>query len=108
MYNKINKKEQGTSEILLLSKYSSNFEDSFLIFRAQKLIEEENSGLSKKDRELKTITYLSYKAIINNMRSIMGKIAMNYIDFWTILSRNDEIKNNNFKRMNKIGNKINR
>ena len=108
LYNKINKKEQGTSEILLLSKYSSNFEDSFLIFRAQKLIEEENSGLSKKDRELKTITYLSYKAIINNMRSIMGKIAMNYIDFWTILSRNDEIKNNNFKRMNKIGNKINR
>ena len=108
LFNKMNKKQEGTNELLLLSKYSSSFEDSFLIYRAQKLIEEENSGLSIDTTVQKTISKLCYKAILNNIRSIMGKISLNYIDFWTILSRNDEIKNANFKRMNNFGNKINR
>ena len=108
LYNKIKKKQQGMNEILLLSNFSSNLEDSFLIFRAQKYIEEENLGSSLDNINQKSISELCYKTLLNNIRTIMRKIAMNYIDFWTILSRNDEIKNHNYKKMINIGIKINR
>ena len=106
LYRKVNKKQQGTNEALLLNKYSTNFEDSFLIFRAQKLIEDENIGNSIDDINSKTISPIIFKAILNNIKNTMGKIAMNYIDFWTILSRGEETNNDNFRRMNKIGNRI--
>ena len=108
LYKKRKKKQQGTNEILLLNKYSTNFEDSFLIFRAQKLIEDENTGHSTEEVNSKVINPITYKAILNNIKIIMGKIAMNYIDFWTILSRGEETKNDNFIRMNKIWNRISR
>ena len=108
LYYKMNKKQLGTKEILLLSKHSSNFEDTFLIYRAQKLIEAENSGVSFNAITQKEIGKLNFKAIINNLRTIMGKIVMNYIDFWSILARSDELKSENFKKMNEIGNKINK
>ena len=106
LYKKVNKKQQGTNEVLLLNKYSTNFEDTFLIFRAQKLIEDENIGNSIDDINSKTISPIIFKAILNNIKNTMGKIAMNYIDFWTILSRGEETNHDNFKRMNKIGNRI--
>ena len=106
LYKKVNKKQQGTNEVLLLNKYSTNFEDSFLIFRAQKLIEDENIGNSFEDVNSKTISPIIFKAILNNIKNTMGTIAMNYIDFWTILSRGEETNHDNFRRMNKIGNKI--
>ena len=106
LYKKVNKKQQGTNEVLLLNKYSTNFEDTFLIFRAQKLIEDENIGNSIDDINSKTISPIIFKAILNNIKSTMGKISMNYIDFWTILSRGEETNHDNFKRMNKIGNRI--
>ena len=106
LYKKVNKKQQGTNEVLLLNKYPNNFEDTFLIFRAQKLIEDENIGNSVDDVNSKAISPIIFKAILNNIKNTMGKISMNYIDFWTILSRGEETNHDNFRRMNKIGNRI--
>ena len=42
LYKRLNKKRRGANEILLLNKYNTNFEDSFLIYKAQRVIEYEN------------------------------------------------------------------
>ena len=35
LYKRVNKKQKGTNEILLLNRYTTNLEDAFLIYRAQ-------------------------------------------------------------------------
>ena len=47
LYKRLNKKQKGTNEILLLNRYTTNLEDDFLIYRAQRYIEEENEGHSE-------------------------------------------------------------
>ena len=104
LYKRLNKKQKGTNEILLLNRYKTNLEDSFLIYRAQRFIEEENEGHSESDS--KTVNSYTYKAILNNIKVLIGKITTHYIDFWTILAISDESKSENFQKMSKIGTRI--
>ena len=104
LYKRLNKKQKGTNEILLLNKYTTNLEDSFLIYRAQRFIEEENEGHSDKNTE--TVNSYTYKAILNNIKVLIGKITTHYIDFWTILAISDESKSENFQKMSRIGTRI--
>ena len=104
LYKRLNKKQKGTNEILLLNRYTTNLEDSFLIYRAQRFIEEENEGHS--DSDSKIVNSSTYKAILNNIKSLIGKITTNYIDFWTILAISDESKSENFQKMSRIGTRI--
>ena len=106
LYKRLNKKQKGTNEILLLNRYNTNLEDSFLIYRAQRFIEEENEGHSAKDNNTKIVNSVTYKAILNNIKVLIGKITTNYIDFWTILAISDESKSENFLKMSKIGTRI--
>ena len=106
LYKRLNKKQKGTNEILLLNRYTTNLEDSFLIYRAQRFIEEENEGHSNSDINIKTVNSSTYKAILNNIKSLIGKITTNYIDFWTILAISDESKSENFQKMSRIGTRI--
>ena len=106
LYKRLNKKQKGTNEILLLNRYNTNLEDSFLIYRAQRFIEEENEGHSDKDSGSKIVNSVTYKAILNNIKVLIGKITNHYIDFWTILAISDESKSENFQKMSRIGTKI--
>ena len=106
LYKRLNKKQKGTNEILLLNRYTTNLEDSFLIYRAQRFIEEENEGHSDTENNIKTVNSVTYKAILNNIKSLIGKITTNYIDFWTILAISDESKSENFQKMSRIGTRI--
>ena len=106
LYKRLNKKQKGTNEILLLNRYTTNLEDSFLIYRAQRFIEEENEGHSDKDSGSKIVNSVTYKAILNNIKVLIGKITNHYIDFWTILAISDETKSENFQKMSRIGTKI--
>ena len=111
LYNKLNKKLKGTNEISLLNKYNTNLEESFLIYKAQRFIQEENEGIaSDSDEDIDPTENIaitvSYKLIINNIKSLISKITMNYIDFWTILAISDENKSENFQKMSKLGTKI--
>ena len=106
LYKRLNKKQKGTNEILLLNKYSTNLEDSFLIYRAQRFIEEENEGRSDSESNSKIVNSVTYKAILNNIKVLIGKITNYYIDFWTILAISDESKSENFQKMSRIGTKI--
>ena len=110
LYNKLNKKSQGTNEITLLNKYSTNLEDSFLVYKAQRYIQEENDGISNvntnSNQENSLVNSLTYKTTLNAIKSLIGKITMNYIDFWTILAISEESKSENFQKMSSIGTKI--
>ena len=106
LYKRLNKKQKGTNEILLLNRYTTNLEDAFLIYRAQRYIEEENEGHSDSETNTKTVNSITYKAILNNIKSLIAKITTNYIDFWTILAISDETKSENFLKMSRIGTKI--
>ena len=106
LYKRLNKKQKGTNEILLLNKYTTNLEDSFLIYRAQRFIEEENEGRSDSESSSKIVNSVTYKAILNNIKVLIGKITNYYIDFWTILAISDESKSENFQKMSRIGTKI--
>ena len=106
LYKRLNKKQKGTNEILLLNRYSTNLEDSFLIYRAQRFIEEENEGHSDTESNSKIVNSVTYKAILNNIKALIGKITNHYIDFWTILAISDESKSENFQKMSRIGTKI--
>ena len=107
LYDKINKREQGTNELLLLSKFPTNFEDSFLIFRGQKILESKNSFSASNLRQINANS-MSYKSLLNNMKMIMGKQTINYIDFWSILASSETLNKDNLRKINEIGNKINK
>ena len=106
LYKRMNKKQKGTNEILLLNKYTTNLEDSFLIYRAQRFIEEENEGRSDSESSSNLVNSVTYRAILNNIKNLIGKITNYYIDFWTILAISDETKSENFQKMSRIGTKI--
>ena len=114
LYNKLNKKLKGTNEITLLNKYNTNLEESFLVYKTQRYIQEENEGTSiasKSDTSMKesnssVVNSFTYKSTINNIKALIGKITINYVDFWTILATSDENKSENFQKMSMIGTKI--
>ena len=114
LYNKLNKKLQGTNEIALLNKYSNNLEDSFLVYKTQRYIQEENERLSNtnnknnssQEKNTNYVNSFTYKSALNNIKSLIRKITLNYIDFWTILAMSDENQSENFHKMSKIGIKI--
>ena len=106
LYKRLNKKQKGTNEILLLNRYTTNLEDDFLIYRAQRFIEEENEGHSDSQSNSKIVNSVTYKAILNNIKSLIARITTSYIDFWTILAISDETKSENFLKMSRIGTRI--
>ena len=115
LYKRVNKKSKGTTEITLLNKYNTNLEDNFLIYRAQRYIQEENDVFSNtinnsnklnSEKNANEVNSITYKFTINNIKSLIGKITLYYIDFWTNLEMNNESESENFQKMSKIGIKI--
>ena len=63
---------------MLLDKYNINFEDCFLIYKAQRHIEEETEGVNNDPNDkTQLVNSIKYKAILNNMKKSMSKITMN-------------------------------
>ena len=110
LFNRMNKKLKGVNEIALLDKFNTNLEDSFLAYKAQRFLKDEESGelnLNEHDeQDTNFINSLAYKSILNSIKSLIGKITINYIDFWTILAISDGNKVKNFLKMSKIGTRI--
>ena len=110
LFNRMNKKLKGVSEIALLDKFNTNLEDSFLAYKAQRYLKDEESGelnLNEHDeQDTNFINSIAYKSILNSIKSLIGKITINYIDFWTILAISDGNKVKNFLKMSKIGTRI--
>jgi hypothetical protein len=111
LYNKLNKKLKGINEITLLNNFNTNLEDSFLIYKAQRFIQEENEGIiainnTNTGQNESVANSVIYKGLLNNVKSLISKVTLNYIDFWTILALSDEKKGENFQKMSRLGEKI--
>ena len=111
LYNKLNKKLKGINEITLLNNFNTNLEDSFLIYKAQRFIQDENEGIiainnTNTGQNESVANSVIYKGLLNNVKSLIGKATLNYIDFWTILALSDENKGENFQKMSRLGAKI--
>ena len=110
LFNKMNKKLKGVNEITLLNKFNANLEDSFLAYKAQRYLKDEESGElnanEHDDQDSNFVDSITYKSILNSIKSLISQITLNYIDFWTILAISDRNKTQNFLKMSKIGTKI--
>ena len=109
IYKKLHKKLRGKNEIIILNKYDTNLEDSFLIYKAQRVIQDdneeelENKNNSKIEEKANNVNSITYKIILNKIKSLIGKIALNYIDFWRMLALNEDNEHENFIKMSKVG-----
>ena len=111
LYKKLNKKLKGINEIALLNSFNTNLEDSFLVYKAQRFIQDESEGIiainNVNNGQNEGISNsVVYKYLLNNIKSLISKITLNYIDFWTILALSDENKSENFQKMSRLGAKI--
>ena len=71
LFNKLNKKLKSINEISLLNKLKTNLEDRFLIYKAQRYIEEENGYSSNLKYNSKNSKSNNYKFTLNNIKSLI-------------------------------------
>ena len=106
LFKKLNKKLKGKNDIILLNKFDTNFECSYLIFKLQKKMEEENKEVKEDITKLEKLDHLSCfitakeesKKIINMIENIVN----NYISFWNTMLVHDWNKSDHFIKMNQM------
>ena len=103
LYDKLNKKTKGQNEIYSMKNQRVNLEDSFLIYRVERYMEDSTDGNLDNDGLVSSITY---KSILNSFKNLISKITVNYIEFWSLLAVTEDKRADNFHKMSTIGNKI--
>ena len=103
LYDKLNKKTKGMNEIFSMKNQITNLEDSFLIYRVERYMEDSSDGNFDNDGLVSSVTY---KSILNNFKNLISKITVNYIEFWSLLAVSEDKRADNFHKMSTIGNKI--
>ena len=109
LFKKINKKSKGKNEIILLNKFETNFECSFLIYKVQKFAsgimnekeEEKDTELDKNQNSIFQSMY--FKGISRGIKAMIENIVTNYISFWNIMLIHDWNTSENFIKMSNVG-----
>ena len=106
LIKRMNKKLKGKNELLLLNKLENNLESGFIIYKIQKYLDknEENNQLEKNINHPQSI---SYKLILNRIKTLIDNTIINYIKFWNLLLYSNLHKQENFEDLNKLGKKLN-
>ena len=105
LIKKMNKTSKGKNELLLLNKFEQNLECSFIIYKMQKYLDE-NDEKKEFENNINYSQSISNKAISNEIKTLIDNIIINYIKFWNILLNSNMNNQNNFSEMNKLGQKI--
>ena len=103
LYDKLNKKTKGMNEVFSMKNQITNLEDSFLIYRVERYMEDSSDGNFDNDGLISSVTY---KSILNSFKNLISKITVNYIEFWSLLAVSEDKRADNFHKMSTIGNKI--
>ena len=103
LYDKLNKKTKGQKEVFSMKNQIVNLEDSFLIYRVERYMEDSTDNNLDNDGLVSSITY---KSILNSFKNLISKITVNYIEFWSLLAVSEDKRADNFHKMSTIGNKI--
>ena len=106
LFKKLNKKLKGKNEIILLNKFETNFECSFLIFKLQKKLNEENNekkeDITKLEKEDHLSSFITAKEASKKIISMIENIVGNYISYWNTMLVHDWSKSEHFIKMNQI------
>ena len=96
LYDKLNKKTKGQKEVFSMKNQIVNLEDSFLIYRVERYMEDSTDGNLDNDGLVSSITY---KSILNSFKNLISKITVNYIEFWSLLAVSEDKRADNFHKM---------
>ena len=115
----LNKKQQANQEITNCEIYANNFEESFIIYRTRKLIEEQTLDISDNsdynqsqdnkaqiENNVDIVASLSYKKYLITFKNLINKASLLYIDFWSLLL-NPNQDSKHLTKLNDFGTKIN-
>ena len=106
LFKKLNKKLKAKNEIILLNKFETNFECSFLIFKLQKKLNEENNekkeDITKLEKEDHLSSFITAKEASKKIISMIENIVGNYISYWNTMLVHDWSKSEHFIKMNQI------
>lgn len=108
LFKKNNKKHQALSEIEYGMHYAKSFEEEYLCYICKKYFEEELFDSSSHKDNVDYVSAIAYKGYITTFKSLVIKVSLFYIDFWSLLLSYDNAdeQNNNLIKMNELGKKI--
>ena len=109
LFKKLNKKLKGKNEIILLDKFESNFECSFLIYKLKKYIEDtfsDKEEIKKENTNENLSKFASSKEASKRIKSIIENIISNYVSLWNIMLIHDWNKSDHLIKMNRLGEDI--
>ena len=101
----MNKKLKAKNELLILNKFEKNLECSFITYKLQKYLNE-NEQNKKLDINNNYSGSISYKLISNRIKSSINNIIIEYIKFLNTLLNSNCNNQKDFEKMNKLGQKI--
>ena len=105
LIKRMNKKLKARNELLLLNKFEKNLECSFIIYKIQKYLDE-NEESKESEKNFNFSKSFSYKLVSDEIKALIDNIITNYIKFWNILINSNCEKEEHFSEMNKLGQKI--
>ena len=105
LIKRMNKKLKGKNELLLLNKFEKNLECSFIIYKIQKYLDE-NEESEEVEKNINYSQSISNKLISNEIKTLINNILINYIKFWNILLESNWNNPENFAEMNELGQEI--
>ena len=105
LIKRMNKKLKAKNELLILNKFEKNLECSFITYKLQKYLNE-NEQNKKLDININYSGSISYKLISNKIKSSINNIIIEYIKFLNTLLNSNCNNQKDFEKMNKLGQKI--
>ena len=109
LFKKINKKSKAKHELILLNKFETNLECSFLIYKLKKYInniDHDKYEFKEFDNREYLFQNISAKEKSKKIISMVEKIINNYISFLNILLIEDFNKSEHFIKMSNLGEDI--
>ena len=109
LFKKLNKKLKGKNEIILLDKFETNFECSFLIYKLKKYIEDtfsDKEEIKTENNNENLSQVVSSKEASKKIKSVIENIITKYVSLWNIMLIHDWNKSDHLIKMNHLGEDI--
>ena len=101
----LSRKDQAMIELTDATRYHLTFSEEFIVYQLSKNFE--NAISSQSLNAVDVFTTMSYKGMSKKFKSLINKISLLYVDFWSLLSSSDHESAEELSRLNNIGTKIN-
>lgn len=104
----LSRNDQALIELTNASRFHLTLSEEFVIYQLSKSLEGQYANNS--NELLNTVdlfTNLSYKGMSKKFKTLINKVSLLYVDFWSLLSSSDHESQEELTKLNNIGTKIN-